>query len=146
MPLSVHAERMQEDGVVPAESLEKMYSECDFISLHIPATPQTIASIGYDLISRMPKGGCLLNTARKEVINEAELVKVLEDRPDIKYVADVAPACQQELSEKFGRQVFATPKKMGAETAEANINAGIAAARQIAAYFSAGCTKFQLNK
>ncbi len=142
----VPAERMQEDGVVPAESLEKMYSECDFISLHIPATPQTIASIGYDLISRMPKGGCLLNTARKEVINEAELVKVLEDRPDIKYVADVAPACQQELSEKFGRQVFATPKKMGAETAEANINAGIAAARQIAAYFSAGCTKFQLNK
>ena len=107
----VPAERMQEDGVVPAESLEKMYSECDFISLHIPATPQTIASIGYDLISRMPKGGCLLNTARKEVINEAELVKVLEDRPDIKYVADVAPACQQELSEKFGRQVFATPKK-----------------------------------
>ncbi len=142
----VPAERMQEDGVVPAESLEKMYSECDFISLHIPATPQTIASIGYDLISRMPKGGCLLNTARKEVINEAELVKVLEDRPDIKYVADVAPACQQELSEKFGKQVFATPKKMGAETAEANINAGIAAARQIAAYFSAGCTKFQLNK
>ncbi len=142
----VPAERMQKDGVVPAESLEKMYSECDFISLHIPATPQTIASIGYDLISRMPKGGCLLNTARKEVINEAELVKVLEDRPDIKYVADVAPACQQELSEKFGRQVFATPKKMGAETAEANINAGIAAARQIAAYFSAGCTKFQLNK
>ena len=142
----VPAERMQEDGVVPAESLEKMYSECDFISLHIPATPQTIASIGYDLISRMPKGGCLLNTARKEVINEAELVKVLEDRPDIKYVADVAPACQQELSEKFGRQVFATPKKMGAETAEANINAGIAAARQIAAYFSTGCTKFQLNK
>ena len=142
----VPAERMQEDGVVPAESLEKMYSECDFISLHIPATPQTIASIGYDLISRMPKGGCLLNTARKEGINEAELVKVLEDRPDIKYVADVAPACQQELSEKFGRQVFATPKKMGAETAEANINAGIAAARQIAAYFSAGCTKFQLNK
>lgn len=142
----VPVERMQEDGVVPAESLEKMYSECDFISLHIPATPQTIASIGYDLISRMPKGGCLLNTARKEVINEAELVKVLEDRPDIKYVADVAPACQQELSEKFGRQVFATPKKMGAETAEANINAGIAAARQIAAYFSAGCTKFQLNK
>ena len=142
----VPAERMQEDGVVPAESLEKKYSECDFISLHIPATPQTIASIGYDLISRMPKGGCLLNTARKEVINEAELVKVLEDRPDIKYVADVAPACQQELSEKFGRQVFATPKKMGAETAEANINAGIAAARRIAAYFSAGCTKFQLNK
>ncbi len=142
----VPAERMQEDGVVPAESLEKMYSECDFISLHIPATPQTIASIGYDLISRMPKGGCLLNTARKEVINEAELVKVLEDRPDIKYVADVAPACQQELSEKFGRQVFATPKKMGAETAEANINAGIAAARQIAVYFSTGCTKFQLNK
>lgn len=137
---------MKADNVVPAGSLEQMYSECNFISLHIPATPQTIGSIGYDLISRMPAGGCLLNTARKEIINEAELVKVLTDRPDLKYVTDIAAGCQSELNEKFGKRVFATPKKMGAETAEANINAGIAAARQIVDFFTSGCTRFQVNK
>ena len=142
----VPAEKMQEEGVSPAQSLEQMYESCDFISLHIPATPQTVGSIGYDLISRMPKGGCLVNTARKEVINEAELAKVLEERTDLKYVTDVAAATQAELDEKFGKRVFATPKKMGAETAEANVNAGLAAARQIVAYFAEGCTKFQLNK
>ncbi len=139
-------ETMKADNVVPAGSLEQMYSECNFISLHIPATPQTIGSIGYDLISRMPAGGCLLNTARKEIINEAELVKVLTDRPDLKYVTDIAAGCQSELNEKFGKRVFATPKKMGAETAEANINAGIAAARQIVEFFTSGCTRFQVNK
>ena len=139
-------ETMKADNVVPAGSLEQMYSECNFISLHIPATPQTIGSIGYDLISRMPAGGCLLNTARKEIINEAELVKVLTDRPDLKYVTDIAAGCQSELNEKFGKRVFATPKKMGAETAEANINAGIAAARQIVDFFTSGCTRFQVNK
>ena len=142
----VPAEKMQEEGVSPAQSLEQMYESCDFISLHIPATPQTVGSIGYNLISRMPKGGCLVNTARKEVINEAELAKVLEERTDLKYVTDVAAATQAELDEKFGKRVFATPKKMGAETAEANVNAGLAAARQIVAYFAEGCTKFQLNK
>ena len=142
----VSAEAMQAEGVVPAQSLEQMYSECDFISLHIPATPQTVGSIGYDLISRMPKGGCLVNTARKEVINEPELVRVLEDRADLKYVSDVAPVCQAELSEKFGKRVFSTPKKMGAETSEANVNAALAAARQICAYFADGCTRFQVNK
>ena len=142
----VPAERMQEEGVTPAQSLEQMYESCNFISLHIPATPQTVGSIGYDLISRMPKGGCLVNTARKEVINEPELAKVLEERPDLKYVTDVAAATQVELDEKFGKRVFATPKKMGAETAEANVNAGLAAARQIVAYFAEGCTRFQLNK
>lgn len=142
----VPAERMQEEGVTPAQSLEQMYESCNFISLHIPATPQTVGSIGYDLISRMPKGGCLVNTARKEVINEPELAKVLEERDDLKYVTDVAAATQAELDEKFGKRVFATPKKMGAETAEANVNAGLAAARQIVAYFADGCTRFQLNK
>ena len=142
----VPAEKMQEEGVSPAQSLEQMYESCDFISLHIPATPQTVGSIGYNLISRMPKGGCLVNTARKEVINEAELAKVLEERTDLKYVTDVAAATRAELDEKFGKRVFATPKKMGAETAEANVNAGLAAARQIVAYFAEGCTKFQLNK
>lgn len=142
----IPVERIKDEGVTPAESLEQMYSSCDFISLHIPATPQTKGSIGYDLISRMPKGGCLVNTARKEVINEPELIKVLEERPDLKYVTDVAAACQDELNEKFGNRVFATSKKMGAETLEANINAGLAAAHQIVAYFEDGCTRFQVNK
>ncbi len=142
----VPAEKMREENVIPAESLEQMYRECHFISLHIPATPQTVGSIGYSLISLMPKGGCLLNTARKEVINEPELIKVLEERQDLKYVTDIAAGCQAELDEKFGKRVFATPKKMGAETGEANINAGLAAARQIAEYFENGCTKFQVNR
>jgi len=142
----VPAEKMIEDGVTPAENLEQMYEQCNFISLHIPAIPATIGSINYNLVSRMPKGGCLVNTARKEVINEAELEKVLTDRPDLKYVTDVAAVHQDDLDAKFPKQVFATPKKMGAETAEANINAGLAAARQICDYFATGCTKFQLNK
>lgn len=142
----VPAETMLAEGVTPAETLEQMYGQCNFISLHIPAIPATKGSIEYNLVSLMPKGGCLVNTARKEVINEPELEKVLADRPDIKYVTDVAATCQAELDEKFPKQVFATPKKMGAETAEANINAGLAAARQICDYFATGCTKFQLNK
>ena len=142
----VPAEKMVSEGVTPAESLEKMYEQCNFISLHIPAIPATIGSINYNLISRMPKGGCLVNTARKEVINEAELEKVLTDRPDLKDVTDVAAVHQADLDAKFPKQVFATPKKMGAETAEANVNAGLAAAQQICDYFATGCTKFQLNK
>ena len=142
----VPAEAIMADGVMVAETLEQMYEQCNFVSLHIPALPSTIGSINYNLINSMPKGGCLINTARKEVINEPELEKVLADRPDIKYVTDVAAKCQAELDEKFPKQVFATPKKMGAETAEANINAGLAAARQICDYFATGCTKFQLNK
>lgn len=142
----VSAEAMLAEGVTPAASLEQMYSVCNFISLHIPAIPATIGSIGYDLIKLMPKGGCVVNTARKEVMNEPELVKILSEREDLKYVTDVAACNQDELNEKFGKRVFATPKKMGAETAEANINAGLAAANQICAYFADGCTRFQLNK
>ena len=142
----VPAENIEADGVMVAETLEQLYEQCNFVSLHIPALPSTIGSIGYNLIDRMPRGGCLVNTARREVINEPELEKVLADRPDIKYVTDVAAKCQAELDEKFPKQVFATPKKMGAETAEANSNAGLAAARQICDYFATGCTKFQLNK
>lgn len=142
----VPAENIKADGVMVAETLEQLYEQCNFVSLHIPALPSTIGSIGYNLIDRMPRGGCLVNTARREVINEPELEKVLADRPDIKYVTDVAAKCQAELDEKFPKQVFATPKKMGAETAEANSNAGLAAARQICDYFATGCTKFQLNR
>lgn len=142
----VPAEKIQAEGVVVASSLEQLYAENDFVSLHIPATPQTKGSIGYDLVSRMPKGGCLVNSARKEVINEEELVKVLEERQDLKYITDIAAGNMAEMVEKFGKRVFATPKKMGAETAEANINAGLAAANQIVAFFANGETRFQLNK
>lgn len=133
-------------GAKPAASLEDLYASCDYVSVHIPATPQTVGSIGYDLIIKMPKGATLVNTARKEVIDEAGLEKALEDRPDLKYVTDVAPDNLAVLQEKFGLRVFATPKKMGAQSAEANINAGLAAARQIVGYFETGCTKFQVNK
>ena len=139
-------EKIKEGGAEPAESLEELYSSCDYVSIHIPATPQTIGSIGYDLITKMPKGATLVNTARKEVIDEAGLEKALEQRPDLKYAADVAPDNIETLKEKFGLRVFATPKKMGAQSAEANVNAGLAAARQICDYFATGCTRFQVNK
>ena len=142
----VPAERIQSEGVEVAASLEDLYAKSDFVSLHIPATNETKNSIGYALLSRMPKGGCLVNTARKEVINEPELVKVLEERQDLKYITDIAATNQAELNEKFGKRVFATPKKMGAETAEANVNAGVAAANQICDFFATGNRKFQVNK
>ena len=142
----IPAEKIREAGAEPADSLEHMYSECDFISVHIPATPQTIGSIGYDLITKMPKGACLVNTARKEVIDEAGLEKALEERSDLKYITDVAPDNYAALKEKFGVRIFATPKKMGAQTAEANMNAGLAAARQIVDFFATGNTRFQVNK
>ena len=142
----VPAEKIQAEGVEVAATLEELYEKSNFVSLHIPATEQTKGSINYNLLSRMPKGGCLVNTARKEVINEAELVKVLEEREDLKYVTDIAASNQAELNEKCGKKVFAPPKKMGAETAEANVNAGVAAANQICDYFATGNTRFQLNK
>ena len=142
----IPAEKIAEAGAEPIASVKELYAASDFISIHSPATPETIGSIGYDLITSMPKGATLINTARKEVIDEAGLEKALEDRPDLKYAADVAPDNIDVLREKFGTRVFATPKKMGAQTAEANINAGLAAARQIVAYFADGCTKFQVNK
>ena len=133
-------------GAEPVHSLQELYSTSDYLSVHIPALPSTIGSIGYDLITLMPKGATLVNTARKEVIDEAGLEKALEDRPDLKYVTDVAPDNLPLLQEKFGLHVFATPKKMGAQTAEANVNAGLAAARQIVDYFLTGNVRFQVNK
>ena len=134
------------DGVEKVDTIEELYRRADFLSLHIPATPQTKGSIGYDLLTSMPKGATLVNTARKEVIDEDGLCKALAEREDLKYVSDVAPDCCCQMNEQFGKRVFATPKKMGAETAEANINAGLAAARQIVEFFATGCTKFQVNK
>ena len=142
----VPAEKMEAEGVEVAKDLNELYSKSNFVSLHIPATEQTKGSIGAALLKEMPKGGCLVNTARKEVINEAELMQVLGEREDLKYITDVAPANYAELKEKYGNRVFATPKKMGAETAEANINAGLAAANQIVDFFTTGNKRFQVNK
>ena len=139
-------EQIEAGGATPASSLEQLYATSDFVSIHIPATPQTIGSIGYDLITSMPKGATLVNTARKEVIDEKGLERALEDRPDLMYVTDVAPDNLATLKEKFGLRVFATPKKMGAQTSEANINAGLAAARQICDWAETGNTRFQVNR
>ena len=116
------------------------------ISLHIPATAETKNSINYALVGKMPKGGLLVNTARKEVINEAELIKLMEERADLKYVTDIMPVANEEFAAKFAGRYFSTPKKMGAQTAEANINAGIAAAKQIEGFLKEGCEKFRVNK
>lgn len=139
-------DKIESTGAKVASSLEDLYAKSDFVSLHIPATPETKGSIGRNLVGRMPKGACLINTARKEVINEDELIAVLSEREDLRYVADVAPDKAAEFAEKFGKRYFGTPKKMGAETAEANVNAGLAAANQICDFFATGNTRFQLNK
>ena len=139
-------EKIEATGAKVAPSLEALYEHSDFVSLHIPATPETKGSIGRNLVGRMPKGACLINTARKEVINEAELFDLMTEREDLRYVADVAPDRAAEFAEKFGKRYFGTPKKMGAETAEANINAGLAAANQICKFFATGDRTFQLNK
>lgn len=133
-------------GVTPIHFVEELYSKNQFVSLHIPATAETKKSVGYDLVKLMPKNGVLINTARKEVIDEEGLAKAMEERPDIKYVADIKPDSAEELKAKFGDRVFFTPKKMGAQTAEANINAGIAAAQQVVAFLRDGINKYQVNK
>ena len=124
---------------------DALFETCDVVSLHIPATAETKQSINYALVSKMKKGGILVNTARKEVINEPELIKLMQEREDLKFVTDIKPDADADFQQFDGRY-FATPKKMGAQTAEANINAGIAAACRINAFFKDGCTKFQVNK
>ena len=145
-PFITDPEVFAADGVEQVTSVEELYRRSDFLSLHIPATPQTVGSIGYDLLMSMPKGATLVNTARKEVIDEAGVLRALTEREDLKYITDIAAGNQAELDEKFGKRVFATAKKMGAETAEANINAGLAAARQIVDFLKNGNRKFQVNK
>lgn len=132
-------------GVKAAASQEELFKTCDIVSLHIPATAETIRSINAALVGSMKKNAIVINTARKEVINEPELLQVMAERADIKYVTDIMPDAHAEFL-KFEGRYFSTPKKMGAQTAEANINAGIAAAKQINAFFKDGCTKFQVNK
>lgn len=137
---------MEAEGVVPVHDVSDLFSQNDFVSLHIPATPQTKGSIGYDLVMKMPKNGVLINTARKEVIDEVGLMKALEERPDLRYVSDIKPAMAEEFEKRFSPRVFFTPKKMGAQTAEANFNAGVAAAEQVIAYLKDGWNKYQVNK
>ena len=131
-------------GVHAVDSQEALFETCDVVSLHIPATPETRQSINHDLVAKMKKGGILVNTARKEVIDEAGLIALMNEREDLKYVTDIKPDADAEFA-KFEGRYFSTPKKMGAQTAEANINAGIAAACQINAFFKDGCTKFKVN-
>lgn len=133
-------------GVTPVASVEELYKTCQFVSLHIPATAETKGSIGHDLVGLMPKGATLLNTARKEVIDEAGLMSLMNEREDIRYITDIKPDADADFAQKFAGRYFATPKKMGAQTAEANINAGIAAARQIVDYIKNGVEKFRVNK
>lgn len=139
-------EVIENDGVKALDSVEELYETCQFISLHIPATAETKNSINYSLLERMPKNAVLVNTARKEVINEVELIKLMEDRADFRYVTDIMPAANAEFAAQFPTRYFSTPKKMGAQTAEANINAGIAAAKQIVGFIRDGVNKFQVNK
>ena len=138
-------EAVSANGHTKVDTVQELYSTCNIVSLHIPATPETKQSIGRDLVGSMPKGALLVNTARKEVINEPELLALMSERTDIKYFTDIAPAALEEFKNCQGR-FFAPPKKMGAQTAEANINAGIAAARQIVAFFENGDERFRVNK
>lgn len=140
------ADVIQADGVTPAASAQALYEACDIVSLHIPATAETKNSIDYELVNQLPQNGILLNTARKEVINETDLLRLMNDRPDIKYITDIMPAHHEEFADHYPGRYFSTPKKMGAQTAEANINAGIAAARQIVGFLKEGCEKFRVNK
>jgi len=142
----VMADMMKKDGVVPVTSLAEIYKNCDYVSIHIPKTKETVNSINFDLLAKMKKGAVLINTARAEVVDEPSLLKMFAERPDFTYGADVAPVCAPEIAEKYaGRFVF-TAKKMGAQTEEANVNSGLAAARQIVAFFEKGDKTFQVNK
>ncbi len=139
------AEAIEQAGVAVAKTQEELFSQCDIVSLHIPATPETVKSIGKNYVGLMPKGGILVNAARKEVIHEEELLALMQERTDLQFIADIKPDADTDF-QQLGDRYFATPKKMGAQTAEANTNAGIAAAKQINAFFKDGCTKFQVNK
>jgi D-3-phosphoglycerate dehydrogenase len=141
----VAEEAMAKDGVQPVREIGDLYAKCQFVSLHIPANAQTKKSIDFGLLSRMPKGATLVNTARKEVICEDSLQKMFAEREDFRYVSDVAPDCLETLKEKYAGRFFITPKKMGAQTSEANINAGLAAARQIVDFFEKGDVRFKVN-
>lgn len=142
----VPKEVIEGDGVKALDSADELYSICQYVSLHIPANDDTKQSIDYELLSKMPDGATLINTARKEVIHEDELLKLMNDRSDFKYVSDIAPDKKADFETKFADRVFFTPKKMGAQTIEANLNAALASANQIINFFENGDTTFQVNK
>jgi D-3-phosphoglycerate dehydrogenase len=139
------AQVIENDGVKALASAKELFQTCQFVSLHIPATAETKNSINYDLLALMPEGAVVVNTARKEVVDEGSLARIMEERPDFKYLSDIKPGIDVELAAKYPDRYFATPKKMGAQTAEANINAGIAAARQIVDFIRNGNTQFKVN-
>ena len=141
----VSEEDISKDGIKPVKEVGELYSRCQFVSLHIPANDKTKKTIDYSLLSKMPKGATLVNTARKEVIHEESLLQMFAEREDFRYVSDVAPDCLEALKEKYAGRFFITPKKMGAQTSEANINAGLAAARQIVDFFEKGDVRFKVN-
>lgn len=141
----VAKEDIKKDGVKVLYSADDLYSTCQYVSLHIPANDKTKKSINYNLLSKMPQGGTLVNTARKEVIDEEGLLKIMEVRPEFKYLSDIAPDCKDIFKEKYEGRYFFTPKKIGAQTAEANINAGIAAATQIVNFLEKGDTTYKVN-
>ena len=136
---------IKNDGVILETSEKDLYGNCQYISLHIPSNADTKGSIGFELLSSMPDGATLVNTARKEVIDEEGLKKMFAEREDFRYLSDIAPDCKEELAEQFGERVFFTPKKMGAQTAEANLNAGVAAAKQIVNFLEKGDATFKVN-
>ena len=139
-------EVIEQAGVQAMDSVEEMYKQCQFISLHLPATDETRGSINASLVGLMPKNAVVVNSARKEIINEDELIALMQERADVKFVTDIQPSNAAKFEELFADRYFSTPKKMGAETAEANINAGIAAANQIVGFIKDGCTKFMVNR
>ncbi len=142
----VPANKIEAEGVKAVKSVEELYSTCHYVSLHIPANDQTKKSINFDLLNRMPKGAVLINTARKEVVCEESLKKLFAARKDFRYVADVAPDCLAEIEKEYAERIYCTPKKLGAQTEEANVNAGVAAVKQIVAFFEKGDVSFQVNK
>ena len=142
----VKKEDIEKDGVIAVDTMEQLYAECQYISLHIPANDKTKKSINFELLNSMPKGATLVNTARKEVIHEEELLKLMEVRADFIYISDIAPDCKADFEAKYAGRFFFTPKKSGAQTAEANINAGVAGANQIVGFIENGDITFKVNK
>jgi D-3-phosphoglycerate dehydrogenase len=142
----VNEKDLKTAGVKACKTIEELYKTCKYVSLHIPANDKTKKSIGYDLLKLMPSGGVLVNTARKEVIDEEGLIRIMEEKPDFAYLSDIEPDAKAVFEQKYAGRFIFTAKKMGAQTAEANINAGVAAARQIVDFFATGNQKFRVNK
>lgn len=144
--LAHNPERGEEYGVIAVKTPAELYEKCDIVSLHMPANADTKQSINYELLSRLPENGVVINTARKEVVNETDMARIMAERPKFKYATDVKPNNHDEMVEKFGKRYIASAKKCGAQTAEANMNAGLAAAQQIVDFFASGNEKFRVNK